>query len=176
MTLPASFWSMVCASLGFGSLLLVPAKPLRELGYGGVAGTVIALGCAYLMYPSFLEWEKPRETRTVAEGTRSLFGERKFVWVSVAIVLASVGLSFGLTRLNTDPSLLDYFKNGMEPREGLAYVDRNGGSNPLTLVIAAANGDKLDTKEEYEKMWDLQDALEEHKGSRNRALAASAHG
>jgi predicted RND superfamily exporter protein len=32
MTFPASFWSMVCASLGFGSLLIVHAKPLRELG------------------------------------------------------------------------------------------------------------------------------------------------
>src|SRR5437667_4738711 len=35
MTFPASFWSMVCASLGFGSLLIVQAKPLRELGPGG---------------------------------------------------------------------------------------------------------------------------------------------
>jgi uncharacterized protein len=164
MTLPASFWSMVCASLGFGSLMLVPAKPLRELGYGGVAGTVIALGCAYLMYPSFLEWAEPKQTRVVAKERDGLFGERRFAWVSASIVLLSVGLSFGLTRLNTDPSLLDYFKKGMEPRDGLAYIDRNGGSNPITLVIAAADGDKLDTKEEYEKMWDLQDALEEHKG------------
>jgi uncharacterized protein len=164
MTLPASFWSMICATLGFGSLLFVPAKPLRELGYGGVEGTIIAFVCAYLMYPSFLGWATPRETATVAKEKASLFGERKFAWVSAVIVLVSVGLSFGLTRLNTDPSLLDYFKKGMEPYEGLAYVDRNGGSNPLTLVIAASDGGKLDTKEEYEKMWDLQDALEEHKG------------
>ena len=164
MTLPASFWSMVCATLGFGSLLFVPAKPLRELGYGGVEGTIIAFVCAYLMYPSFLGWAKPRETATVAKEKTALFGERKFAWVSAIIVLVSVGLSFGLTRLNTDPSLLDYFKKGMEPHDGLAYVDRNGGSNPLTLVIAASDGDKLDTKEEYEKMWDLQDALEDHKG------------
>src|SRR5204862_4912308 len=46
MTFPASFWSMVCASLGFGSLLIVQAKPLRELGFGGVLGTVVALICA----------------------------------------------------------------------------------------------------------------------------------
>ncbi len=39
MTLPASFWSMICSSLGFGSLLLVEAKPLRQLGFGGVLGT-----------------------------------------------------------------------------------------------------------------------------------------
>ena len=164
MTLPASFWSMVCASLGFGSLLLVPAKPLRELGYGGLVGTIIALVCAYLMYPSFLAWTHPKEPTMAHQERACPFAERRFPWVSAAIVLISVVLSFGLTRLNTDPSLLDYFKKGMEPHDGLAYVDRNGGSNPLTLVIAAANGDKLDTKEEYEKMWDLQDALEQHKG------------
>ncbi len=164
MTLPASFWSMVCASLGFGSLLFVSAKPLRELGLGGVVGTVVALVCAYLMYPAFLDWAGPKETKMVAKEAGSCFWERKFVWASVAVVLASAGLSFGLLRLNTDPSLLNYFKKGEEPRQGLAYVDRNGGSNPLTLVIAAANGGKLDTKVEYEKMWALQDALEEHKG------------
>jgi uncharacterized protein len=164
MTLPASFWSMVCASLGFGSLLLVPAKPLRELGSGGVAGTIIALICAYLMYPSFLGWAKPKETARAGNQQTSLFGERRFAWVSAAILLVSAGLSIGLTRLDTDPSLLDYFKKGMEPHDGLAYVDRNGGSNPLTLVIAASDGEKLDTKEEYENMCNLQDALEEHKG------------
>lgn len=164
MTLPASFWSMVCASLGFGSLVFVPAKPLRELGYGGLLGTVIALVCAYLMYPAFLNWADPKQTEEVAQGVGSRFWEGKFVWVSAVAVLLSAGLSFGLLRLNTDPSLLDYFKKGKEPREGLTYVDRNGGSNPLTLVIAPKNGGRLDTKEEYEQMWMLQDALEDHKG------------
>src|SRR5438552_5170660 len=32
MTFPTSFWSMVCASLGFGSLLIVQANRLREWG------------------------------------------------------------------------------------------------------------------------------------------------
>jgi len=164
MTLPASFWSMVCATLGFGSLLIAPAKPLRELGIGGTVGTVVALACAYLMYPAFLDWAGSKQTKMMATETRSGFWERKFVWVSLVTVVGSAGLSFGLMRLNTDPSLLDYFKKGREPREGLTYVDRNGGSNPLTLVIAAVDGGKLDTKEEYEKMWNLQDALEEHKG------------
>jgi predicted RND superfamily exporter protein len=164
MTLPASFWSMICASLGFGSLLMVPAKPLRELGVGGVLGTVVALLCAYVMYPPFLNWAGPKETRMVVAEAGSRFWGRKFVRTSITAVLVSAGLSFGAMRLNTDPSLLDYFKKGKEPRVGLAYVDRNGGSNPLTLVISAANGGKLDTKDEYEKMWELQDALEDHKG------------
>jgi predicted RND superfamily exporter protein len=62
MTFPASFWSMICASLGFGSLLIVQAQPLRELGFGGVLGSVVALLCAYVMYPPFLRWALPRKT------------------------------------------------------------------------------------------------------------------
>ena len=164
MTLPASFWSMISASLGFGSLLLVRAKPLRELGLGGTVGTVIALFCAYLMYPAFLNWARPSQTRAVAETSGSDFWTGKFVWLAVVAVLLSAGLSLGLPRLNTDPSLLEYFKGGRQPREGLSVVDRNGGSNPLTLVVAAKGGGRLDNKEEYEKMWNLQDALENYKG------------
>jgi uncharacterized protein len=161
MTLKPSFWSMTCTSLGFGSLLLMPAKPLHELGIGGMTGTLVAFACAYLMYPAFLHWAKPKPS--ALPSPTGGFWNRRFVWISGAIVVAAAGFAFGLTKLNTDPSLLDYFKNGREPREGLAYVDRNGGSNPLTIVIAAKNGERLDNKDEYEKMWDLQDAFEDDK-------------
>ncbi len=164
MTLPASFWSMVSASLGFGSLLLVRAEPLKQLGLGGTVGTMIALATAYLMYPSFLDWERPEQTRAVGESpSGSSFWERKFVWVAVGTVAVSAVLSLGLTRLNTDPSLLDYFKKGQQPREGLEVVDRNGGTNPLTIVVEAKGGGRLDNDEEYGRMWDLQEALEKDK-------------
>jgi uncharacterized protein len=165
MTLPASFWSMVCALLGFGSLLIVPAKPLRSLGIGGTVGTVVAFAAAYLIYPAFLGWAEPKHKGKTTEKSATSFWQRKFVWVSLMTVSACAALGFGITRLNTDPSLLDYFKKGMQPREGLSYVDRNGGSNPLTLVVAAADGGRLDTKEEYQNMWDLQDALENYQST-----------
>jgi predicted RND superfamily exporter protein len=164
MTLPASFWSMVCASLGFASLLIVPARPLKELGVGGTLGAVVGFACAYLMYPAFLDWAGAVQKRAQHREKDGHFWQGRFVWICVLTILASAGLSLGMRKLNTDPSLLDYFKEGREPREGLSYVDRNGGSNPLTLVVEAADGSKLDNKEQYEKMWDLQDALEEHKG------------
>ena len=65
MTFPPSFWSIICAGLGFGSLLLVEAKPLRELGFGGVLGSVVAFACAYLIYPPFLRWAVPHKTKIV---------------------------------------------------------------------------------------------------------------
>jgi len=39
-----------------------------------------------------------------------------------------------------------------------------GGSNPLTVVVAASDGGKLNTGDAYDRMWNLQRALENHKG------------
>ena len=163
MTFPPSFWSMVCASLGFASLLIVEAKPLRELGFGGVLGSIVAFGCAYVMYPPFLRWAIPRESKIVEAEPPHWFWSRRFPILSAAVILVSVGLGFGLRKLNTDPSLLDYFKPHQELRDGLEYVDRSGGCNPLTLVVSAADGSKLNTDAAYQKMWKLHGALENYK-------------
>lgn len=164
MTFPPSFWSMVCASLGFGSLLFVQAKPLRELGFGGVLGTVIALVCSYAMYPAFLHRAVPRTSTVTEAGPGRRFWSRRFVPLSIAVIVASAALGLGITRLDTDPSLFEYFKPHRELRDGLEYVDRNGGSNPLTIVVSAADGSTLNTKEAYKQMWGLQTALENHEG------------
>src|SRR5881394_4004910 len=110
MTFPPSFWSMVCASLGFASLLIVQAKPLRELGFGGVLGSIVAFICAYVMYPPFLRWAVPRESKIVEAEPPHRFWARPFPILSAAVILVSGGLGFGLKYVNTDPSLLDYFK------------------------------------------------------------------
>src|SRR5213075_2705130 len=163
MTFPPSFCSMVCASLGFASLLIVQAKPFRELGFGGVLGSVVAFICAYLMYPPFLRWAVPRKSKLVEAEPPPWFWSRRFALLSAAVVLASVALGFGLKQVNTDPSLLDYFKPHQELRDGLEYVDHNGGCNPLTLVVSASDGSKLNTDAAYQKMWTLHGALENYK-------------
>src|SRR2546429_2282520 len=101
MTFPPSFWSMVCASLGFASLLIVEAKPLRELGFGGVLGSIIAFACAYLMYPPFLRWAVPRASKIVEAEPSHKFWPRPFPILSSAVILISAGLGFGLNRRNT---------------------------------------------------------------------------
>jgi uncharacterized protein len=163
MTFPASFWSMVCASLGFGSLLLVEAKPLRELGFGGVLGSAIAFICAYLIYPPFLRWAVPHRTKIAEMKPPKGFWSHRYGLVSLGIILISAFLGVGLTKINTDPSLLDYFKLHQPLRDGIEYVDRSGGSNPLKIVVAAADGSPLNTDAAYQKMWGLQTALENHR-------------
>src|SRR6266567_7441376 len=107
MTFPPSFWSMVCASLGFASLLIVQAKPLRELGFGGVLGTVVAFACAYVMYPPFLRWAVPRESKIVEAEPPHWFWARPFPILSAGVIIASAVLGLGLKQVNTDPSLLE---------------------------------------------------------------------
>ncbi|PYL10122.1 MAG: hypothetical protein DME33_02085, partial [Verrucomicrobia bacterium] len=163
MTFPPSFWSMVCASLGFASLLIVQAKPLRELGFGGVLGTVVAFASAYLMYPAFLRWAVPRRSKIVEAEPTHAFWSRRFALLSLAVILLAACLGFGLSKVNTDPSIMAYFKPNQPLRDGLEFVDRTGGSNPLTLVVSARNGSLLNTDEAYQKMWRLHGALENEK-------------
>src|SRR6266478_6466164 len=100
MTFPPSFWSMVCASLGFASLLIVQAKPLRELGFGGVLGTVVAFACAYLMYPAFLRWAVPRKSKIVEAEPTHAFWSRRFALLSLGVILLCAGLGLGLSKVN----------------------------------------------------------------------------
>src|SRR4051812_9708318 len=85
MTFPPSFWSMICASLGFGSLLIVQAKPLRELGFGGVLGSILAFICAYIMYPPFLAWAVPRKSEILEAEPPKGFWTHRFVPLSVGV-------------------------------------------------------------------------------------------
>ena len=137
------------------------AQPLRELGFGGVLGSGVALIAAYLMYRCFCA--RRRADQILEQEPPRCFWSRRFAILSSAIILIGGVLAFGLTRINTDPSLLDYFKPNDELREGLEKVDRHGGANPLTLVVSSTNGSKLNTDEAYRQLWSLHSALENYR-------------
>jgi predicted RND superfamily exporter protein len=161
-TIPASFWCMVTTMLGFTSLLIATAKPLRELGLAGAIGTVISLVVAYSLYPAFLRNIRPHAEYfpggEVSWARR--FPERHAGkwWVAVS-VLGVVG-ALGVLRLSTDPSLLSYFAAGSELRAGLEAIDRDGGSSPLNLVVADSGGGRLDANAMVERMIGLNGDLE----------------
>jgi predicted RND superfamily exporter protein len=160
-TLAASAWCMVTTLLGFASLMLVDAKPLRDLGVGGSIGTVCAMVCAYGLYPPFLRLaERPSEGGAKASLFDSLW-KRTLRAPLLACIVIAIGLGAGLMHLNTDPSLLSYFADDQPLHEGLAYIDRNGGSSPLKIVIARQDGGLLNNSDAYEQMWRLQQALEQ---------------
>ena len=163
-TVHPSFWSAVCMLLGFVSLLFVRSTPMKHLGTGGAVGAAMAFCAAYSLYPWFLALASPpraklRWTEALASRLRAFFS-RRHRWVAVGLVVFGVVGAMGLWRLNTDPPLFFYFKKGSDIRRGLEAVDRSGGSSPLKFEIEDEHGSPLDTKEAYQRMWDLQDALE----------------
>ncbi|MBI2956780.1 MAG: MMPL family transporter [Acidobacteria bacterium] len=159
---PASFWAMVTTLLGFLSLFLAEARPLRQFGLSVAVGALIAIGCAYLVFPSFLELAAPRRKERapglVTEGRRLLAHRHKWL---LPLCGSLVLLGFlGLPQLNTDPSLLSFFAAGSPLRQGLERIDRSGGSSPLDLVVRDPHGAKLNTGKAFERLWALQQELE----------------
>ena len=162
-TVAPSFWSGVCMFLGFISLLFVQSTPMKHLGIAGAIGAAMAFSAAYLVYPWFLAPAgAPRPARwmtSVESGLGSFFSHRHGLIVAGLALFTVVG-AVGLMRLNTDPDLPSYFKQGGDIRRGLDFVDRAGGSSPLKLVVEDNGGAPLDNKEAYKRLMTLQESLE----------------
>ena len=157
-TITASVWCMSTALLGFGSLLYVEAQPLRELGFGGAIATVVALGTAYLIFPPFLLWARaPTSSAAKPVGRDPGMPPR---WLAALILVPCLATGVGALRLDTDPSLLDYFGANSEVRRSLQLVDQHGGSSPLYIAVRRKDGERLDTRDSYKHLWELQRALQ----------------
>jgi predicted RND superfamily exporter protein len=159
-TLEPSFWSMATTLLGFLSLLIATARPLRELGIAGAIGTVTALLSAFVVYPAFLgRWARPRP----AEGSRArdASGARaRWPVLGGAGLVVLVG-AVGVARLDTDPTLLSYFDDGSEIRRGLDAIDADGGTSTLDVVVRDPGGRPVGTPAVFSSMEELQDALDD---------------
>ena len=164
VTVFPSLCSMLTALLGFLSLLAVPAAPLRQLGAAGMIGTVIAFGAAYLIYPFFLRLQRPVPRREGAVPSRAAgasgFFARRHGWIAGGLLAAAGVASLGLARLDTEPSIFAYFKRTSGIRRSLEYIDRNGGSVPLNVVVADPDGSPLKLSKAYPELWRLSLALE----------------
>ncbi|MBO6825875.1 MAG: MMPL family transporter [Sneathiella sp.] len=159
-TLLAAALCALTTLLGFLSLLLVSAEPLRQLGVGGAVGVISALLSVFLIYPAVLDFVNTSEQ--VAPRKPSKFIGR---WRSVllaALAAAALVSVYGITTLKWDPSLFTYFKKGSEIERGLSHIDKNGGSSPLQLVVGLKTGAELDTAEAYDRMWALHKKLAAH--------------
>ena len=181
--LEGSFWAMATTGLGFLSLLVATARPLRELGMAGAVGALLAFGSAYTAYPRIIGAWGTRGTG--GSGVSSVGGpgtdavtdpgqggghETSGVASAataglpsgvVAVGLVFVGImALGVPRVGTDPGLLDYFAADSDVHEALAQIDADGGTSPLYLAVRDPGGGPLDTDEAYDRMRALQERLE----------------
>jgi uncharacterized protein len=160
---PASIWSFVANLLGFASLIFVQAKPLRQFGISGVIAAVMAMICAFTLFPPFLSAAKAGVDRAGSLRQRlDRFFTTSHGVIAVCVILATVALAPFAHRVNTDPPLPSYFASGERIRRGLEAIDRAGGSSPLDLVVADANGAPLDNDAAFRRLEALQQRLERH--------------
>lgn len=161
---PASVWSLAANLLGFATLILVSAKPLRQFGVSGVIAAVLAILCAYLVYPPFLRAANPGRDQpgTIAQRLERFFTTRH-PRLTVAVLVAVLAVAPFAWRVNTDPSLPSYFAADDRIRTGIEAIDRAGGSSPLDLVVAHASGERLDDDEMEDRLQVLQRRLERHR-------------
>ncbi len=162
-TVAPSFWSATCMFLGFLSLWLVPSTPMKYLGTAGAIGAALAFASAYLIYPWFLAMAQAQRTTGrrssgIGSAVGSFFSRRHRLVVAGLSGFTLIG-ALGLSRLNTDPDLPSYFKQGSELRTGLEFVDRIGGSSPLKLVVEEKPRVQLTDKGEDKKLLSLHQAL-----------------
>lgn len=161
-TINPSFWCLVAALLGFGSLLFASAKPMRELGLAGCLGSTVALAMAFLLHPAFLAVaRRPRSRAAADRRSGDPFGGRSLGRATAALALLVAGFGFGWPRLSTDPDLLSYFRPGTDLRRGLEAIDASGGSSPLSIVFANAAGGRLDDPAVAERLARVQTRLDQ---------------
>jgi len=186
LTVEASFWSMATTLMGFLSLLVASARPLRELGIAGAIGAATAMFVAYAIYPTFLSRGaipgvgsteaapvRPGEATPVASGGTEPVTSTEAAPVAsgetpwhgrpgllAGIALIAIVLGTGVPKLDTDPGLLTYFAKGSDLREGLELIDLDGGSSTLNIAVRDAAGGRIDDDAVNERMWAFQDALE----------------
>jgi predicted RND superfamily exporter protein len=158
-TMEGSFWSMMAMLLGFLSLLVASAKPLRDLGISGSVGTVTGFAVTYALFPAFIaRWAK---VRPFVETSLALRAASRSRGVVIGIAAVAVISAAGILRVNTDPGLLTYFGEGTQLREGLEQIDSDGGSSTLDIVVSDPTGARLDAPEGFAKLEELHGALEE---------------
>lgn len=161
-TLHPAFWAMATTSIGFGTYLFAPAKPLQEFGASGCIASVVSMACAFTFFAPFLGPHAGKVQRIGGDWMGKVV--QSHVATSVTLVLFGVALLLTpyLPRLNTDPSLLEYFDREGPIYEGLQYLDRDGGSTPLLIAIRDPSGSGFDSRHTFSQVQELHRALDFH--------------
>lgn len=160
LTGPASLWSLLANVLGFGSLIFVSAKPLREFGISGAIAALCAIAFAYGMFPVFLRSVRPPDEPGALTRALERFFTTRHAWIGGALVVVALVLAPMSWHVNTDPTLASYFAEDGRIRRGLERADRSGGSSPLDIVVADAGGGSLADDDAYERLRALHGDLE----------------
>ncbi len=157
--LKSLFAPCLCMSLttSFGFLALVAAEvgPVREAGIFGAIGIMVAFFLAFTFFPALISFlpEKslrpfPRPAPAAAaapleRALASLFGftlRHRFSVIAVSAVLCAASIA-GMTMLEPETFVLNFFKKGNKVRADWEFIERKGaGLASAQILLRGAPG------------------------------------
>ena len=150
--------------VGFSSIITSPVVPLKTFGLFSTIGTVIALVLSLAFIPSLMILSyREHEERKSSAALESKIQKREesshrrmgalydrmsshrtgVLAVTVLIILIS---GYGLSRINIESALIDYFPEDSSLRVNADYISDNfAGTNTFNVVVKGENpGDVID--------------------------------
>ena len=150
------FLAALTTMAGFTSFCFTPIVPMREFGYCAGVGVIASFIVAILFIPAMLLLRGPRvlKERTRKQGGGEHFSDaiarvftgiaqRKILVVALAALAVIVSL-YGLSKVNVDNALVEYFQNETDISRSDRFIrEYFGGSKDLNLVIQADTTEEL---------------------------------
>jgi len=164
----------VTTALGFISLSVSEIPTIIETGLFAAFGVMVAYLIAMALIPSILMYvslaKRPVETvhPYLVRGLRGIgrFNEAKPRFVILLTVLIVAAAAWGITRLEVETNLINYFPPEMEVRRAQDFVSHHlGGSITMDVVIEAENGNSIADIKFLKKVRDLEDFLRTRYGA-----------
>ncbi len=148
-----AFLTAFTTAIGFLAMLTAPVVPMRELGIFAATGVMLAYLLAVTLVPAVLALgddvpESPddiarhRREHKVESALTAGFGRvadvvvRRAALVTMAFVVASAVLSFGLKYTVVESHMIQAFRPEQEFRRAVEHVDQKlGGSTSVELIV-----------------------------------------
>ncbi len=161
----------VTTALGFASLSASEIPTIIETGLFASFGVLVAYLIAMTFVPGVLMHmkvtQRPVETvhPNLVKGLRAIgrFNEtrpRLVVLITLALVAVS---AWGISRLEVETNLINYFSPKTEVRQAQDFVSENlGGSITMDVVVEAHNGNTVADIELLKRVRELEEHLRSH--------------
>ena len=112
-------YSAITTALGFASLLVSGMEPIREMGFFASVGVLACFASNLLLFPWLSAWIRPRDRAASQRLTLALEASLNLLanWtrlhprrILAAFFLVTLGLGWGISRLQAEASVIEFFK------------------------------------------------------------------
>jgi predicted RND superfamily exporter protein len=167
---PCLFTALTTA-VGFGSLAVSGIPTIRHLGVFAAFGIMTAFLLAMILVPMGLDLTSHRSRRLPRnQGLEALLGRiGRFdaahpVWVIAVSGILIVGMSLGILLIQTEGSMVDYFREGSSVRQSIDFFDERLSGISSTEVVLFSEEQAFKDPEILFGMDGLARLAESHEG------------